>query len=329
LVMISAQTEEALAGHDGRLRSAARNGGLALVGDQAGTALPGGKEHFGYADGFAQPSIEGAGVEALPGQGAPDGKGGWRPIRAGEFVLGYEDEQDVLPAAPPPDQLSVNGSYLVYRKLHQDVAAFRRQLADGARVFPGSEELLAAKLVGRWPDGTPLDVSPGGPDAGVVDDPRRNNAFSYADDPDGLRCPVGAHVRRVNPRESLPFHGQLVNRHRIVRRGIPYGPPLPPGADDDGADRGVVFMSLQSSIARQFEFVQSQWLGDGNAFRLGDDQDVLLGPQDHAGTRKMTVPGRPPFFFGPLSRVVTVRGGDYFFCPGVNGLRYLAALEGP
>ena len=325
MVMISAQTREALAAHDARIRETAVAGGWTVVLDQAGAALPDRREHFGYADGFAQPSIEGAGIPALPGQGAP-GKRGWRPVRAGEFVLGYPDEQGVLPAQPTPDQLAVNGSYLVYRKLHQDVAAFRRQLSASAARFPGGEELLAAKLVGRWRDGTPLAVSPDRPDPAVVADEQRNNDFSYADDAGGRRCPVGSHVRRANPRESMPFHGKLVNRHRIVRRGIPYGSPLPPGADDDGADRGVAFMCLQASIARQFEFIQSQWLGDGNAFRLGDDQDVLLGPQDHPGTHKMTVPGEPPFFHGPLDRLVTVRGGEYFFCPGVNGLRHLAAL---
>jgi hypothetical protein len=111
----------------------------------------------------------------------------------------------------------------------------------------------------------------------------------------------------------------------MVRRGIPYGEPLPEGAvEDDGAERGVVFMCLQASIARQFEFVQSQWLNDGNAFRLGDDQDPLLGVHDGQPPHKMTVPGRPPFFVGPLSRMVTVRGGEYFFAPGINGLRYLA-----
>jgi len=328
LVMISAQTEDALSERDARIRGAAQEGGLAVVMDQVGAALPGGIEHFGFADGFAQPAIEGAGVEPRPGQGAPDGKAGWRPIRAGEFILGYPDEQGALPVAPDPDQFSVNGTYLVYRKLRQDVAAFRRQLAEGARHFGGGEELLAAKIVGRWRDGTPLAVSPGRPDPGVVADPNRNNAFSYADDPDGRRCPIGSHIRRANPRRSLPFDGALVNRHRLIRRGIPYGPPLPDGAPDDGADRGVVFISLQTSIARQFEFVQAGWFAGGNAFRLGDDQDVIMGPQDHEGTRKMTIPGAPPFLLGPLSRVVTVRGGEYLFCPGINGLRHLAALEG-
>jgi Dyp-type peroxidase family len=201
-------------------------------------------------------------------------------------------------------------------------------VAEGARRYPGGEELLAAKIVGRWRDGTPLASSPDRPDPALAADPVRNNAFSFADDADGRRCPIGSHIRRANPRRSLPFDGALVNRHRLIRRGIPYGTPLPEGAADDGADRGVVFMCLQASIARQFEFVQSQWFAGGNAFRLGDDQDVVMGLQDHEGARKMTVPGSPPFFLGPLSRLVTVRGGEYFFCPGINGLRHLAALEG-
>jgi Dyp-type peroxidase family len=326
LVMISAYSAEALDEHDRRARAQAEAGGLAVVMDQRGSALSAGAEHFGFADGFGQPAIEGAGVPSTPGQGAP-AKDGWRPIRAGEFILGYADEQGVLPAAPAPDQLSVNGSYLVYRKLYQDVAGFRRLLAEAARHYPGGEELLGAKLVGRWRDGTPLALSPQRPDPALAADVQRNTAFSYADDPHGLRCPVGSHIRRANPRESLPFDGKLVNRHRIVRRGIPYGPPLAPRAGDDGQDRGVAFMCLQASIARQFEFVQSQWLGDGNAFRLGDDQDVLIGSQDQDGTRKMTIPGEPPFLAGPLSQVVTVRGGEYFFCPGINGLRHLAAVE--
>jgi Dyp-type peroxidase family len=327
LMMISARDRAALEAHEQQRRAEIdQAGGLTCIAYQFGTALAEGKEHFGYADGFAQPAIEGAGVRDRPGQGAPEKGGGWRAIKAGEFILGYPDEQDALPEAPPPDQLSANGTYLVYRKLRQHVGVFRRQLADAAKLYPGGEELLAAKIVGRWRDGTPLDVSPERPDPGVVADPQRNNAFSYLDDQDGARCPAGAHVRRANPRHGLPFEGRLVNRHRMIRRGIPYGDPLPEGADDDGADRGVIFMSLQASIVRQFEFVQAQWFNDGNAFRIGDDQDVILGPHDNLGPRKMTVPGQPPFFLGPLSRVVMVRGGEYFFCPGVNGLHYLAAL---
>jgi Dyp-type peroxidase family len=329
LVMISAADRDALAAHDARLRaSIERTNALTLVDDAVGAALASGTEHFGYADGFSQPSIEGSAVPELPGQGAPGKDGVTRAIRAGEFVLGYADEEGVLPPAPPPAELSTNGTYLVYRKLRQDVAAFRTQLAQSARTYPGGEELLAAKLLGRWRDGTPLDLSPEHPDAALVADEQRNNAFSYTDDADGLRCPLGAHVRRANPRNSLPFDGQLVNRHRLIRRGITYGDPLPPGVADDGADRGVIFMCLQASIARQFEFVQSQWLNGGNAFGVGDDQDVLGGVQDGTTLRKMTIQGAPPFFHGPLSRVVTMKGGEYFFVPGINGLQFLAAAAG-
>ena len=329
LLMISAKDRDALDAHDARLRAGIdANGGLAVVYDDMGAALPEGVEHFGYADGFAQPSLEGSGLPSAPGQGAPSSNGQWRPIRAGEFILGYPDEEGVLPAAPPPVELSSNGSYMVYRKLRQDVAAFRRRLADSAALYPGGEELLAAKLVGRWRDGTPIALSPAAPDAALAADQQRNNAFDYGSDPDGMRCPVGAHVRRANPRLSLPFEGKLVNRHRVIRRGIPYGPALPPGQADDGQDRGVIFACLQASIARQFEFIQSQWLNGGNSFGLGEDQDVLIGPQDGTPPSKMTVPGNPPLFVGPLSRVVTVRGGEYFFVPGINGLRFIAAAAG-
>jgi Dyp-type peroxidase family len=328
LLVLSAMSVEALEAHERRLRDVIdRTGGVSVVHVQLGSALPGGVEHFGYADGFAQPAIEGSGVDPLPGQGAIT-RGGWRALRAGEFILGYVDEEGALPPAPPPAALSTNGSYLVYRKLHQNVAGFRARLAESAKAYPGGEEMLAAKIVGRWRDGTPLDVSPERPDASVATDERLNNAFHYGADADGRACPVGAHVRRANPRNSLPFDGKLVNRHRLVRRGIPYGEPLPPGAPDDGRDRGVIFMCLQASIARQFEFVQSQWFNRGNPFGLGEDQDVLLGPQDCVGTAKMTVPGETPFLHGPLERVVTVKGGEYFFVPGTNGLQFMAAVAG-
>jgi deferrochelatase/peroxidase EfeB len=220
LVMISAKDPAALAERDERIRAlVASRGGASVVVTQVGGVLPTGREHFGYADGFSQPAIEGSRFEDHPGAGAPAGNGDWRPIKPGEFILGYPDEQGSLPAAPPPDELSRNGSYVVYRKLRQDVAAFRRGLREAAALYPGGEELLAAKLAGRWRDGTPLDTSPHAEDAALVADKSRNNAFDYGRDPEGLRCPVGSHIRRMNPRLSMPFEGKLVNRHRLIRRG--------------------------------------------------------------------------------------------------------------
>ncbi len=287
--------------------------------------LPGGTEHFGYADGFSQPDVEGLEQSSRHGQGVYEGHGRWRPVRPGEFVLGYPDEEGVLPPAPRPDALSRNGSYLAYRKLRQHVSAFREQLAAMSARTGLDEELLAAKVVGRWRDGTPLAVSPDRPDPDVVADPDRSNNFDYADDEGGYACPLGAHIRRANPRLSMPFDGKLVARHRLIRRGLPYGPPLAPGAADDGVDRGIVFVCFQADLERQFEFIQSQWFADGNAFGLGTDQDVLLGDQEGG---KFVVNGAPPAFAAPLQRVTTVLGGEYFFAPGINGLSYLSRLTG-
>jgi Dyp-type peroxidase family len=296
-------------------------GGLEIVHEQPAAMLEGDREHFGFSDGMAQPSIEGSGAPDHPGNGVPLDDGTWRPLKAGEFLLGYEDEDGVLPDAPP-HPLGHNGTYMVIRKLHQDVALWRRILAEAGEHFPGGPDLLAAKIVGRWPDGTPLVLSPDRPDPSIADDPDRVNDFRYADDPDGLRCPLGAHVRRTYPRDALGWGGVMSVRHRMVRRGLPYGPPLPPGADDDGVDRGLVFVSFQASIARQFEVVQEQWCNDGNAFRLGGDRDFLLG--DPAGTGKMTIQGSPPHFLSPQPSFVTTRGGEYMLAPGMEALRALA-----
>ncbi len=281
------------------------------------------RDHFGFYDGIAQPAIEGSGVAPRPGDGQPDGRGGWRAVRTGEFLHGYEDEDGRLPEAPvaPFDR---NGTFAVYRKLHMDVAAFRRFVNDVE--YPGGPEQLAAKLVGRWRDGTPLVRSPDQPEPALAADPAAINDFSYAADPDGLRCPIGAHIRRANPRDARGFFdGRLSNRHRIIRRGRTYGEPLAPGAtEDDGVDRGLIFVCFNASIWRQFETIQALWIDDGDPFGLGPDKDFLIG-EPHGTQGKMTIQGRPPFFIKPQPRFVTMRGGEYLYRPGMTGLRWLAA----
>ena len=300
---------------------AASDGGLRVAHEQEAGVLEEAREHFGWADGFAQPSVEGSGLPPKPGEGIPGRMGTWRPLKAGEFILGYDDEDGGPPAAPP-DPFGRNGTYMVWRKLHQDVALFRDTIHQAAKHYPGGEELLAAKIVGRWPDGTSLVMSPDKPDPTIAGNRDRLNDFRYEDDPDGMRCPIGAHVRRTFPRDALGWGGRMSTRHRMIRRGVPYGPPLPPGAPDDGVDRGMVFVCFVADLARQFEVVQAQWCNDGNAFGLGHDRDWLLGDNDGSG--KMTINGEPPFFLTPQPSFVTARGGEYLFVPGLDALRALA-----
>ncbi|MBT4186479.1 MAG: Dyp-type peroxidase [Gemmatimonadales bacterium] len=298
-------------------------GATTVINETRAEALKHGRDHFGFFDGISQPAVEGTGVQGRPGDGQPNGAGGWRDVATGEFVLGYVDEDGTLPDAPA-EPFHRNGTFMVYRKLQQHTAAFRRSMEEQGARYPGGAEMLAAKVVGRWRDGTPLSTSPEAPDADVSADPLRINDFSYMDDPKGLKCPMGSHIRRCHPRDSEGFFGgRLTNRHRIIRRGRSYGPVLPKGAADDGQDRGLVFVCFNTSIWRQFETIQSLWLDDGDPFGVGPDKDPLIGcPADESG--KMTIPGKPPFFLTPLPRFVTLRGGEYLFQPSMAALRWLA-----
>jgi Dyp-type peroxidase family len=332
LVTINAQDD---AGRDGaldELRSGVEAaGGLSIVHEDHAHMLGGSREHFGFADGFAQPSIEGVNEDRVRGGGVPDAKGRWRPLALGEFILGYEDEesrvdrQRRLPRAPATP-LGRSSTYMVWRKLYQDVALFRRTLRDAARTYEqGDEEKLAAKIVGRWRNGSPLVASPAAAQPGFDAEPPEANDFRYAEaDPEGHSCPLGAHIRRSNPRDALGFDGKLSFRHRMIRRGMPYGPMLEADAsEDDGKDRGLVFVCFNASISRQFESVQRQWLNDGNVFQLAHDSDFLLGGSAEA-MGKMTVQGKPPFFFSPQGPFVTTRGGEYLFVPGMTALAAVA-----
>jgi Dyp-type peroxidase family len=332
LLTINAKSPEDHERALGKMRVAMDDaGGLRIVYQQDTEMLKGAREHFGYADGFAQPAVEGATDAKAPGGGVPEKDGRWRALAAGEFVLGYPDEDSRddpkrrLPAAPA-DPLGKSGTYMVWRKLEQDVALWRRVLRDAAELYHGGDDQkLAAKVVGRWPDGSPLVTHPDRPDSTFKPDARDANDFRYASDLDGRRCPIGAHIRRSNPRDALGFEGALTFRHRMIRRGMPYGPPLPAGVlRDDGTRRGLVFVSFQASISRQFEAVQMQWLNDGNIFGLGHDRDFLLGAPAGSGGGRMTIQGDPPFFLSPQEPFVTTRGGEYLFVPGMSALAALA-----
>jgi Dyp-type peroxidase family len=333
LVTINAQTTEDLDAALKPLRAGVRRtAGVRIAAEQHAHLLHGAREHFGYADGFAQPAIIGSSEERARGGGVPEADGRWRALAPGEFVLGYPDEDTIvdrqrrLPPAPV-EPLGRNGTYMVWRKLHQDVARWRRVMREAGERYPeGDEVKLAAKVVGRWPDGTPLSTHPDAPDPSSDPAAPGANDFGYDDDRYGMKCPLGAHIRRSNPRDALGFEGNQSFRHRMIRRGMPYGEPLAEGVvEDDGADRGLCFVSFQASIARQFEGVQVPWLNDGNIFGVGHDTDFLLGDASGQARGRMTIQGPVPFFLTPQEAFVTARGGEYLFVPG---LRALAAIAG-
>jgi Dyp-type peroxidase family len=204
-----------------------------------------GRTSFGFKDGIGQPDVESSGF--------PPTNPHQRPIKAGEFILGYPDETGSLPPMPTPEILGRNGTYLVFRKLETRVAAYRQYLRAKAATRE-EQALLGAKIVGRWPSGAPLALCPERDDPELGADPDRNNAFLYGDDPRGLRCPAGAHARRANPRDSLDQDGSVdVRLHRMIRRGTSYGPILHDGVlEDDGADRGIIFVFVGAHLKRQF-----------------------------------------------------------------------------
>jgi Dyp-type peroxidase family len=288
-------------------------------------------EHFGFADPISQPPIEGADAPFYPGDGVPEADGTWRPLKPGEFLLGYEDEAGADGTQDPePPELRLNGTYMVFRKLYQDVAAFRRYLATAAKALYGSDDqyhqdLVAAKMMGRWRSGCPVDLSPDKDDPAIAADPHRRNNFTYAGDDAGLRCPLGSHLRRSNPRATPLKRATAVRRHRLIRRGVEYGPHLADGAlQDDGVDRGLVNLFIQADIERQFEFVQKEWMKGGEFIGLDANEHDPINGAGGEGSQ-MVVPGaKQPFLFD-LPTFVKVKGGEYLFVPGLKALEGLIA----
>lgn len=280
-------------------------------------ALPTEKEHFGFKDGIGQPAIEESGVRGTNPKE--------QPLKAGEFFLGYLNETNEYPPMPQPEILGRNGSYVVFRKLHQRVAAFRQYLKANS-TSAEEEKFLAAKMVGRWRSGAPLALCPLHDDPELGDDPKRNNDFLFDnDDPKGFKTPPSSHIRRMNPRDA-DITG-VPRLHRMIRRGTSYGPPLPPGIlEDDGADRGLAFIFVGARLDRQFEFVQTEWVKDSRFFGPGGEADPIVGPNN--GTGSFTIPKQPiRRRLQGLPRFVVTRGGEYFFAPGLRALRWLAELD--
>lgn len=308
---------------------------------------PTSKEQFGYTDGIGDPVF--AGLPCKPGRVIGRGKllknGRWEPLETGEFILGHRDEANEYPAAPAPQLLSRNGTFMVYRKLHENVGTFNAFLEKEGQKYPGGKELLAAKFVGRWRDnGAPLVSAPDAESktkwdtAFIAADPATRDKmlsdFSFANDMDGAKCPFSFHLRRINPRAALEFKPNafetptaLANRRRVMRRGLPYGEVKDPAKDD--GNHGIVIMMINASISRQFEFVQQQWINYGNDFKAGNDKEIILGNHSEKFPSRAVLEVAPdsdqaPYFLSNIPRMVETRGGDYFFIPSLTALRLIA-----
>jgi len=278
---------------------------------------PGEREAFGFRDGIGHPAVEGSGI--------PSNNPHERPLKAGEFVLGYPDEMGETPRVPQPEILGRNGSYVAFRKLHQRVADFRQYLKENS-TSAEEEELLAAKMMGRWRSGAPLARCPMHDDSQLGADPRRNNDFLFKeDDPVGYKTPCGSHIRRTNPRDA-DIAG-VARIHRMIRRGTSYGPELPEGVlEDDGKERGLMFAFVGANLGRQFEFVQAEWMNDSAFFGGASGSDPVAGAHNGEGT--FDIPKRPlRKRLQGLPQFVVTRGGEYCFLPGLRALRWLGDLK--
>ncbi|HUG21490.1 cytochrome P450 [Piscinibacter sp.] len=309
------------------------NCGLRTVSVHRTDALPNGKVHFDYRDSIGQPHVAGAPPRSM----GPD----MQPAaQAGEFLLGrgYVNQYGGNFIGMLPPALADNGTYAAVRMLEQDVRAFHGLLEDAGRRHDVQPDMVAAKLMGRWQNGRALSVSPVN-DGGPVTDKQlpRLNHFDFApttrrpdvfDDADGARCPVGSHIRRLNPRSALAT-GKPHSR-RIIRRGMAYGPAYDPKNPADTEERGLFGLFICGDLEAQFEFLMQFWVnGDLSAHGLRGTQDPILGTQKMGGRFSFQVDGRTEPLTVQVPRLISTRGSLYMFMPGIGGLRHLANLPAP
>jgi Dyp-type peroxidase family len=335
-----------------------------FVYDESGARLPGDTEHFGFADGISQPGVRGTidGDRFFTDRAYPDedplaattARPGQPLVWPGQFVFGYPTQRVDDPSPGQPiglgNPLLEHGSLLVFRRLQQDVSGFKagmKRLAEdfGTQGLTVTEDVAAAWCVGRWPDGTPVSLSPGGPEPAISGDSMRRNGFNYvrslpaamlrdrdgvaigfpgaAADPNGAACPFFSHIRKVNPRDHPVDQGStgITLRSQMLRRGIPYGPPWP--GQEDGADRGLLFMAYQTSLGSQFHRLMTLWVNNPSA-PLGDGVDPLLGaPSAEGRPLRRRLDAATSFKVRLPGRWITTTGAGYFFAPGIRTLRQL------
>lgn len=342
ILMVFGNTKESLETYYTGVEQAFLNSGLSIITLLDGQVLDQNREHFGFRDGISQPVIDGSGRAGIENN----------VVAPGEFILGYPNEYGVYPESPlietvqgdvnllPEDSnesgfkdLGRNGSYLVVRQMEQLVDKFWEFMLQKS----SSEEeaiKLASKMVGRWPSGAPLAKFPDADPGGTSND----DDFGYSDiDPDGLKCPFGAHLRRNNPRDAFEDNGpkaslSLTKKHRIMRRARLYGEPITGSPLDHKPKEevGLHFMCFQANIGKQFEFLQHSWSNYPNFGQLYNDPDPIIGTMEkpYAGyEQNFTIQGKPVGkTIKGLEPFVRIRGGGYFFFPGIMAIRYLATL---
>jgi deferrochelatase/peroxidase EfeB len=307
-----------------------RGDGEALI-EKVAHGVPGyvRKAHFGYTDAITEPTVKGG-----PGPYPPDCQ---EPCDPWLFVLLDEAPNYYV---PDPPELGRNGSFGVFRIEEQDVVGFENFLQSKKdQIDP---ELLAAKLMGRWRNGMPLALSPDTDSPLGGFDPAKLNGFDYVDadgsgDPWGERTPIGAHIRRVNPR-GQPIKGQSApggsnNDHRLLRRALPYGPTYDPDAPWDGIERGLIGHFVNTSIENQFEFVLREWINNSDAVgrvRLDPrSKDVVIGANDPDDSI-FEIPqpgGAPPIRVTGFGTFTHTRATAYCFLPSITALRFIAGLD--
>lgn len=345
LLMLFA-TCDAIAGLEAKLVAEAKAAGCDVIANEPASDM-GGKEPFGFADGLSQPKMDWD--DALRPGGSKD-RDYRHQMVAGEVLLGHGNEYKFVAHYPEGSGLGRNGSYIAYRQHAQDVTGFWQWLRETAGEENSQE--LAERMVGRRIDGCPL------PDLAELPGAYGRNAFTFANDPDGQVCPIGSHIRRANPRlgdhpagnrdfldnlfgsmgfVKTPMHDAAAPSrfHRLLRRGRPYGDTIPPKEamkpDAAPVKAGLHFLCLNASLARQFEFVQNAWIASSTFAGLTGEQDPLLGDRQPARGGKASDgfsyldKDRVPRRLKGIPQFVTVKGGAYFFMPGINGLRQILA----
>jgi len=322
---------------------------IRVVYAEMGTVRPGrarGREHFGFLDGVSQPGIRGLTRPSRPSTAPNQGLPGQDLVWPGEFVLGFPGQDPSDPnkpggVAPLPAPWARSGSYMVFRRLEQLVPEFRRFVAARAARLGIYPDLLAARMVGRWRSGAPLELAPREDNPSLGGNDKRNNDFGYADDPFQRACPYAAHIRKVNPRDD-PAGGKAETlTHRIIRSGIPFGPEVAPGETATLHSRGLMFVCYQASIGRQFEFIQRGFADNpdfvGGKRRPDDNSpvvpgfDPIIGQAPGNGARSMDEPvpnypaGNRRTMLDMPEQFVIVTASGYFFMPSISGLRTLLA----